>query len=99
MPTSLVFTPANWNTLKTVTITGVNDNIDDANIIYNIITDPAVSTDAGYSGMNAANVTVSNRDDDVAGVTVSNISAHTVITSYSIHYTKLYECRRCIYPR
>ncbi|HIK13234.1 MAG TPA: calcium-binding protein, partial [Oscillatoriaceae cyanobacterium M33_DOE_052] len=62
--TSLTFTPANWNTAQTVTVTGVDDLVADRDIAYNIITTPATSADANYNGMDGADVTVTNTDDD-----------------------------------
>ena len=35
---SLTFTPANWNTPQTVTVTGVDDAIDDGDVAYTIVT-------------------------------------------------------------
>ena len=63
-PASLTFTSANWNVLQTVTVTGVNDSIIDGNITYSIVTAAAVSSDANYNGKNAANVVVTNNDND-----------------------------------
>src|SRR5262249_37549661 len=40
-------------------------------VAYTVITAPAVSADPKYSGMNAADVAVSNTDDDAAGINVS----------------------------
>jgi len=67
----VIFTPANWDTAQTVTVTGVNDAFDDGDIAYSIVTAAAVSTDAAYSGMNPANVAVTNTDNDVASIAVS----------------------------
>ena len=52
-PASLTFTPANWNTPQTVTVTGVDDAVDDGNIAYTIVTAAATSADANYNGLNA----------------------------------------------
>ena len=49
-PSSLTFTPANWNIPQTVTVTGVNDAVDDGDILYSIINAPATSADASYNG-------------------------------------------------
>src|SRR5207248_253564 len=68
---SLTFTSANWNVAQTITVTGVNDFVDDGNIAYTILTAAATSSDGNYSGRNAADVSVSNTDDDTAGITVS----------------------------
>ena len=50
-PASLTFTPANWNTPQTVTITGVNDFLDDGDIAYSIVTAAATSADSTYAGL------------------------------------------------
>jgi len=70
-PASLTFTAANWNTPQTVTVTGVDDAIADGNIAYTIVTAPAVSTDPDYNNLNAADVAVTNTDNDLAGFTVT----------------------------
>src|SRR5256885_1891045 len=36
-PASLTFTPANWNTAQTVTVTGVDDFAVDGNVAYTIV--------------------------------------------------------------
>ena len=53
---SLTFTPANWNVAQTVTVTGVDDFLDDGDIGYTIVTAAATSGDPAYSGLNAADV-------------------------------------------
>jgi len=73
-PASLTFTAADALTPKTVTVTGVDDTAVDAAVAYTIVTAPAVSSDAGYSGRDAADVSVANTDDDVAGILVSPTS-------------------------
>ncbi|WP_301555214.1 DUF4347 domain-containing protein [Planktothrix agardhii] len=69
--TSLTFTATNWNTPQTVTVTGVNDSVDDGDIAYNIVTATATSTDANYSGFDASDVAVTNTDNDTKGITVT----------------------------
>jgi hypothetical protein len=49
---------------QTVTVTGVNDAIYDGNIAYTIITGAAASADPHYQGMNAADVSATNNDND-----------------------------------
>jgi hypothetical protein len=73
----LVFTSANWSTPQTVTITGQDDDLDDDDVVYTIVTAPAVSADLSYNGINAADVLVTNNDDDTAGISVSPISGPT----------------------
>ena len=54
-----------------MTVTGVNDDVADGNIGYSIITAAASSTDASYSGVNPPDVSVTNTDNDNAGITVN----------------------------
>jgi hypothetical protein len=69
-PASLTFTTTDWSTAQTVTVTGVNDDADDGDVAYTILTAPAVSADTGYNNLDAPEVSVVNQDNDVAGVTV-----------------------------
>ena len=66
--TSLDFTPTNWNQPQTVTVTGVDDTMPDPTPTksYSIITAPAICTDtsSNYNGLNAADVSLSNIDDE-----------------------------------
>ncbi len=75
LPTSLTFTSSEWSTPQTVTVTGVDDQIVDGNVAYTIVTAAAASTDASYNGLNAADVSVTNNDNDVPGLTVTVIPA------------------------
>ena len=61
---SLTFTTANWNAPQTVTVTGVNDALDDGDIGYTIVTAAATSSDGNYNGLNASDVSVTNTDND-----------------------------------
>lgn len=71
-PTMLTFTPANALVPQTVTVTGGDDQLVDGNIAYQIITNPAISSDPAYQGLNPADVSVTNNDNDVnSGPTVS----------------------------
>jgi len=70
-PNALTFKPTDWNTPQTVTVSGKNDNLNDGDIAYNIITAPATSSDSKYSGLDAADVSVTNNDNDTPGIVVS----------------------------
>src|SRR5262249_25413507 len=67
----------NWNVPQTATVTGVDDFVDDGNVVYTITTAPAVSADPHYNGLDAADVSVTNRDDDAAGIIVTPTSGLT----------------------
>ncbi len=68
---SLTFTPLNWNLPQTVTVTGVDDLIDDGDVLNLIATGTAVSTDPNYNGLDPSDVPVVNLDDDTAGITIT----------------------------
>ena len=71
---TLTFTSSNWNVAQTVTATGVNDLIDDGNVSYTIVTGTASSSDGAYNGLNVSDVSISNTDNDTAGITVTPTS-------------------------
>jgi subtilisin-like proprotein convertase family protein len=79
-PASLVFTPANALTPQVVTVMGVDDPDVDGDQAYTIVTAPAVSTDPAYSGLNAADVSVTNTDDDVVTAPVIAAAGGTLVT-------------------
>src|SRR5262249_2036571 len=71
---SLTVTAADGNVPQTVTGTGVNDRVQDGAIAYNVVLGSAASADPIYNGMDAADVALSNADDDVAGIVVTPTS-------------------------
>ncbi len=76
-PASLTFTAANWNAPRTVTLTGVDDKVQDGHQDYFVSVGPSKSSDAKYNPKTAADVKVQNKDDDIAEVRVSAISGMT----------------------
>jgi xanthine/CO dehydrogenase XdhC/CoxF family maturation factor len=66
----LVFTPGNWNTAQTVTVTAVDD-LDAEGAHISTITHYATSLDPAYSGLAVRNVTAYIADNDIAGVTIT----------------------------
>ena len=50
-------------------MTGVNDTLVDGNVVYSIVTAPAISTDPSYQGVNFADVTVVNLESGVPAPT------------------------------
>ena len=42
---TLTFTTSNWNAPQTVTVTGVDDDVDDNDVVYTIVTAAALSSD------------------------------------------------------
>jgi hypothetical protein len=70
-PASLTFTKDNWNGPQTVTVKGVDDKVQDGSPQYFIRTKPAMSNDKGYSSLDPDDVSVTNRDNDTAGVVIT----------------------------
>jgi large repetitive protein len=62
-PTTLVFTPDNWNVAQTVTVTGVDDGEQDGDIAYQVTLDASSSADTSYR-LATASVDLTNRDND-----------------------------------
>ena len=81
-PTSLTFTPANWNVAQTVTATAVNDAIDNAgNERTGNITHAVVEGDSDYAGVAAESVAVTVNDDDGTPVVTLKLTPATIAES------------------
>ncbi len=74
----LVFTSANWDQTQVVTITGVDDNLVDGNVGFNvtITVDPLLSDD-DYDAVEAEEITITNLDDDVASIVIIETDGST----------------------
>jgi len=70
---AFIFTTGNWSTPQTVTIEGQDDAVDDGDVAVSITTELAISTDPAYNGINAADVSATNTDDEATppGITVN----------------------------
>ena len=85
-PDTLSFTNKNWNTYQTLTITGVDDNVTDGTQSYQI--DFQLSTeDTKYSSLSVSSLSMSNKDDEVAGVVVGTISGNTTESGGTATFT------------
>lgn len=73
MPPSLVFTPANYNVPRTVTVTAANDAIAQGAHL-GLVNHTWTSADAGYISAIALTVTVGVTDNDSAGIAVAPVS-------------------------
>ncbi|MBN1771458.1 MAG: calcium-binding protein, partial [Deltaproteobacteria bacterium] len=69
-PSVVTFTSVNWAVAQTVTVTGVDDLVADGDVPYTIVTAEAESLDPNYDGRDPANVSVTNIDNDTAGIRV-----------------------------
>ncbi len=59
---SVTFTPSNWDTPQGVTVSGVDDGIEDGDQTYTISISPSESADSSYNGITFGPVMVTNLD-------------------------------------
>jgi Zn-dependent metalloprotease len=74
-PSSVTFTPEDWNTIRTITVTGVADGVVDGEATYQILIGPAVSDDPVYRNRKPDDVLVTNLDDDSPAIRLSKTQA------------------------
>jgi hypothetical protein len=65
---SVTFSTLNWSVPQTVTVTGVNDAVDDGDVAYSVVL--MAATGGEYAGIDPADVSVTNTDNDPIGITV-----------------------------
>ncbi|MEW4569220.1 VCBS repeat-containing protein [Tautonia sp. JC769] len=70
LQSSLTFTETNWSIPQEITVRGVDDDVADFNIVYQI-TGLARSDDPDFDGLAMPVVSIANRNDDTAGVNLS----------------------------
>jgi len=76
---SLTFSTSSWNTAQTVTVCGQQDSVDDGNVTYPVRVGPP-SGAVEYATLLAKTISVTNSDDDTAGITVA-AGARPLITT------------------
>jgi len=87
-PTTLVFSAANWNMTQQVTVSAINDLVDELTEEHTLW-HSASSSDVDYHGSNAlfvggSNITATVHDNDFAGVTLKKQSVVGVTDSLTI---------------
>lgn len=78
-PANLTFTSSNWATAQTVTVTAVNDAIDEASPHTTSINYAVSSSDTRYNNFPVAPVGVSITDNDTAGITLVQSGGSTTV--------------------
>jgi ApbE superfamily uncharacterized protein (UPF0280 family) len=76
---TLIFTPTNWDTPQTITVTGADDTLIDGDIPYivQVAVDAVNTLDANFASLPAQDVNAINADDDTAGFTLSATTLST----------------------
>ena len=80
-PTSLTFTTANWNVVRTVTVTGINDSLVDGtqtSVITIRVNDAA--SDNNFDPLPDQTVSVATTDNDLPGFTVTQTGGTTQVS-------------------
>jgi hypothetical protein len=84
----LTFTTTNWAAKQSVTVTGKNDDVVDGSPVYTVVLGSPTSTDQAYADIDPTDVTVTNIDNDQAGIVVTpalgNTSEAGATTTFSI---------------
>lgn len=78
-PTQITFTPATWNITQDITVKGVDDAVADGTQPFTIILAAATSLDPKYQGLNPADVTGNNADNDSKGIVVGQSGGDTSV--------------------
>ena len=55
---------------QVITVTGVNDFVDDGDVAFTVVTSAATSADPLYNNVNPADVSVTNSDDATRLITM-----------------------------
>jgi hypothetical protein len=90
-PATLTFTPADFDTPKTVVVTGLNDGLSNGNTTVSVAIGP-VASGTNYAGVSGPTVTVINQDIQTAGLVVSTPATLTEgggSTTYTVALTTL----------
>jgi hypothetical protein len=69
-PSSLTFTPGNWNVFQTVTVSAIDDYIDDDNTNTTLLGETIIGT-TDYTGMKPIDIPIIVVDNDTAGYDVN----------------------------
>ena len=83
---SVTFTPDDWQTEQTVTVTSVDDNRVTGDRSSNIA-HTATSSDANYDGIAINSVTANITENDVAGIVVTNANNLQVTEGDTVSYS------------
>lgn len=77
LPSSVVFTPSNWSSAQTITMTGVDDGTQDGDITSTIAIGINTNStdDTYYDAVDNKSITVTTADDDVISFVLNTTSA------------------------
>lgn len=79
-PDTLVFTPANWNVSQQMTVSAIDDAIDEDSPHAGSVAFAITSLDANYQGLAVPALAVSVQDNDTAGINLVQTDGTTAVT-------------------
>ncbi len=79
-PSSVSFNSTNWNIPVIITVTGVDDFVQDGNINYTINVGSTTSLNLDYNGLTTQTVAIINNDNDTAGYTINLVNSYLVVS-------------------
>ncbi|MBU88774.1 MAG: hypothetical protein CL722_07335, partial [Chloroflexi bacterium] len=86
---SVTFNSENWLEPQSVTVQGVNDDEDDGNKEFTIMTSAAVSDDSLYNGVDASDPIFRNVDDEGAGFSINPLNGLSTSENGTITQTQI----------
>jgi len=69
-PSSVTFSKDDWRAPQVITVTGVDDDLDDFSQKYRIVTERAKSKDPSFNDKDPIDIELVNTDNETAGITV-----------------------------
>ena len=79
-PSVLTFTPGNWDTPQTVTVTGVDDSVDRSDTAQITVKVNDTGSDADFQNAGDESVDVTLTDDDTFGITLTETGGETTVS-------------------
>ena len=77
---TLTFTPSNWDTPQTVTVTGIDDNIIDGTVTSSVVISIIdANSDDDFDAIADQTVSVDTADNDAPGFTIEETDAATEV--------------------
>ena len=87
-PSTLTFTASAWPASQTLAFTGVDDDVDDGNVVVDVtISVVDASSDNAYDTVGDKTLAITNTDDDTAGFTLSTTSVSVAETGTTDTFT------------
>ena len=78
--TTLTFTPDDWSTAQTVTITGLNDQFADGDREFDLTVSVDESSDSAFTTLTSQTIAVTNSDDEISEITIVETDGTTSTT-------------------